>query len=56
MNRIQAERDAWGDQEMDVSEYTRWVMFILAIVDISIVVLQSKSNRLIDLQPLFQQC
>ena len=23
MNRIQAERNAWGDQEMDVSEYTR---------------------------------
>jgi predicted RNase H-like HicB family nuclease len=23
MNRIQAERDAWGDEDMDVSEYTR---------------------------------
>jgi hypothetical protein len=23
MNKIQAERDAWGDEEMDVSEYTR---------------------------------
>ena len=23
MNRIQAERDAWNDEEMDVSEYTR---------------------------------
>jgi hypothetical protein len=23
MNKIQAERDAWGDEDMDVSEYTR---------------------------------
>ncbi len=23
MNRIQAERDVWGDEEMDVSEYMR---------------------------------
>jgi predicted RNase H-like HicB family nuclease len=23
MNRIQAKRDAWGDEDMDVSEYTR---------------------------------
>ena len=23
MNRVQAERDAWNDEEMDVSEYTR---------------------------------
>ncbi len=23
MNRIQTERDAWGDEEMDASEYTR---------------------------------
>ena len=23
MNRIQAERDTWNDEEMDISEYTR---------------------------------